>query len=133
MKTYARIDGGFVMEMIQTDDDITKMFEPSLVWIDVTPQNPQPAIGWAATEQGGTWTFGAPPAPSASALWSAYQELAMAALEDSDTTILRCYENAVAVPAAWATYRKTLRAIVSALAGDSTQPLPTKPAYPAGT
>ncbi|WP_454844933.1 hypothetical protein [Ralstonia thomasii] len=83
----------------------------------------------------------APPAPTAAQLagqataaaWSAFQVKAQAALDKSDITILRCTENAVAVPAAWATYRKALRAIVGASSGDATQPLPTQPAYPAGT
>lgn len=65
--------------------------------------------------------------------WSVYQAQAKTALDASDLTILRCYENGVAVPAAWATYRKALRAIVSTASGDATQPLPTKPAYPSGT
>lgn len=50
-------------------------------------------------------------------------------LDASDRTILRCYENGVAVPAAWASYRKQLRAVVS---GTSTT-MPTQPAYPAAT
>lgn len=65
--------------------------------------------------------------------WATYQANAQVALTESDKTILRCYENAVVVPAAWMTYRKTLRSIVSAASGDSTQPLPTKPPYPSGT
>lgn len=65
--------------------------------------------------------------------WSVYQAQAKTALDASDLTILRCYENGVTVPAAWATYRKALRAIVGAASGDATQPLPTKPAYPSGT
>lgn len=70
-----------------------------------------------------------PAAPS----WAAYQESAKAALGETDITVMRCYESAVAVPAAWATYRKALRAIVSAASGDATQALPEKPTYPAGT
>jgi len=65
--------------------------------------------------------------------WTAYQAQARAALDVSDVTILRCAENGVAVPAAWASYRKALRAIISAQAGDSTQSLPLRPEYPAGT
>lgn len=65
--------------------------------------------------------------------WSAYQQSAMAALTESDKTVIRCYENGIALPPAWAEYRKTLRGIVGAQTGDSTVPLPTKPAYPAGT
>lgn len=72
-------------------------------------------------------------AQQAVAAWSSYQAQAKVALDASDITILRCYENTVAVPAAWATYRKALRTIVGATSGDPTQPLPAKPAYPAGT
>lgn len=66
-------------------------------------------------------------------LWSAYQAVARSALNDSDNTIMRCYENSVVVPTAWVAYRKALRAIISAETGDPAQPLPTKPAYPPGT
>ncbi|MGF6879033.1 hypothetical protein [Paraburkholderia sp. MM5477-R1] len=72
-------------------------------------------------------------AQQAAAAWSTYQAAAQAALDKSDLTIVRCTENAVTVPAAWATYRKALRAIVGAASGDPTQALPTKPAYPSGT
>ena len=59
------------------------------------------------------------------------KESAQADLDKSDITIARCTENAVAVPAAWHTYREDLRAIVR---GTSTATeLPTKPDYPAGT
>lgn len=72
-------------------------------------------------------------AQQAAQAWAIYQGAAKDALDDSDVTILRCYENGVAVPAAWGAYRKALRVIVSAASGDPTAPLPTKPAYPAGT
>jgi len=72
-------------------------------------------------------------AQQASVAWAAYQVSARAALVESDKTILRCYENAVAVPTTWAAYRKTLRTIISAASGDPTVALPMKSAYPAGT
>lgn len=72
-------------------------------------------------------------AQQAAAAWAIYQASAKAALDASDITMLRCYENSVTPPAGWATYRKALRAIVSAASGDPTKPLPTRPAYPAGT
>ncbi|NPT59118.1 tail fiber assembly protein [Paraburkholderia elongata] len=70
---------------------------------------------------------------SSAQLWANYQTQAQSVLTESDKTILRCYENGVTVPAAWATYRKALRAIISATSGDPAQPLPARPAYPAGT
>ena len=51
------------------------------------------------------------------------------ALTKSDITVLRCVENNIPVPEAWAVYRQTLRAIKEA--GD--QSIPAKPAYPEGT
>lgn len=75
-----------------------------------------------------------PPAVNPAAVaWIALQGEAHTALEDSDLTVLRCAENGIAVPAAWATYRKALRAIVGAASGDATEGLPAKPSYPAGT
>lgn len=92
-----------------------------------------------------SWTYAKAPQPDAATLaanaqaaagaaaWSAYQAQAKRALQESDITVLRCYENGVFVPAAWTTYRKALRTICGASGGDPTQPLPVKPAYPAGT
>ena len=54
------------------------------------------------------------------------------ALDASDVTMIRCVEAGVAVPAAWNSYRKELRAIATGKDATSTS-LPTKPAYPAGT
>jgi hypothetical protein len=56
---------------------------------------------------------------------------AQTAIEKTDITILRCYENAVTVPATWKELRTALRAIIS---GTSTATeLPTMPDYPEGT
>ena len=65
--------------------------------------------------------------------WAKYQASAIALLKKSDATIVRCYENAVAVPTEWVAYRKALRAIVSAASGDATAAPPKQPAYPSGT
>ena len=72
-------------------------------------------------------------APTPAQLWGTYQATAQAALDKSDITMLRCTENAVAVPPAWAAYRVALRAIIKAPSGDPTVALPSVPAYPAGT
>lgn len=55
--------------------------------------------------------------------------VAQAALDKSDTTILRCYEAGVAVPVEWATYRGQLREIVSGKSSETE--LPMRPPYPA--
>lgn len=81
---------------------------------------------------GGIVPYVAPPL-SYDPAWIAYQQQARQALEQSDLTILRCVENGVAVPAPWQTYRADLRALLSAASGDPSQPLPARPAYPAGT
>lgn len=46
MKNYARIDGGLVAELFSTDGDITEMFHPDLVWVEV-PDGVDAATGWA--------------------------------------------------------------------------------------
>lgn len=69
------------------------------------------------------------PTPSPQALIAAVQKLALTALGKSDTTVVRCIAAGVTVPAEWVTYRAALRALVVSGVG----PLPTAPAYPAGT
>jgi hypothetical protein len=46
MKTYARIDNGVVAELLHTDKDIRSMFNPALVWVDVSAQ-PEVTEGWS--------------------------------------------------------------------------------------
>lgn len=63
MALYARIFYGKVAELLETDGDITQMFPPELVWVDVTNVE---GIGehWTATEDGGGgWVFIAPEPP----------------------------------------------------------------------
>ena len=97
-------------------------------------------VGLVSRFMGNAWTLltddevAAARAPTAVQLWTGYQAQAQALLDKSDVTILRCAENGVAVPSAWATYRAALRSIIGAkTAGDPTQALPEAPAYPAGT
>lgn len=73
------------------------------------------------------------PGPTTADLWAAHKVKAQALLDASDVTLLRCFENAVAVPTTWSSYRKALRAIVAAPSGDPSAALPVRPAYPAGT
>lgn len=65
--------------------------------------------------------------------WQEYRKSAQDALSSSDITVMRCYESGVQLPAEWVEYRKALRLIVGAAAGDTTKPMPSKPSYPAGT
>ena len=58
MKIYARVLDGMVMELFSTDLDITTLFNPALVWVDVTDVSPTPVFGDSATETDGAWTFG---------------------------------------------------------------------------
>ena len=45
MRTYARIQDGSVAELLKTGSDVTQMFHPSLVWVDVSA-DPQIREGW---------------------------------------------------------------------------------------
>lgn len=97
---------------------------PSLIWVDLTGITPVPDVGW--TYAGGMFVA---PATDPAAAARAIRAAAQTALDASDLTMLRCVENAAAVPAEWRTYRAALRVIVGTGAG----PLPTRPAYPTGT
>lgn len=103
-----------------------------------------PALTWEAVPSGTTVEVGytydgsafADPdaltaAQQAAAAQAQLKQQALNALSQSDVTVLRCYENAVTVPAEWTAYRKALRAIVDA--PSSATALPAMPAYPAGT
>ena len=54
---YARIEYDQVAELFETDGDITTMFPPWIVWVDITGLDPQPDQGWAYDGQ----SFTAPP------------------------------------------------------------------------
>jgi hypothetical protein len=64
MKMYARIQDGLVAELLRTDGDITTMFHPAIVWIDVSSE-PGVSDGWRF--DGKTFTP-PPPSPSTAAL-----------------------------------------------------------------
>jgi hypothetical protein len=44
MKTYARIQSGYVVELIQTHADIDSLFHQDLKWVEV--QSPEVGVGW---------------------------------------------------------------------------------------
>lgn len=100
---------------------------------------------WNSHLAGGLWAvyygtlvpYAPPPQPQT---WTSYQATAMAALNDSDTTMLRIAEGVTlglttwtaADVVAWADYRRALRVIAGAASGTAGM-LPAKPPYPAGT
>jgi len=46
MAKYARIDNGSVAEIFETEQDITQLFHPDLIWVDITNVEPSPEYGW---------------------------------------------------------------------------------------
>jgi hypothetical protein len=76
-KTFARIQDGLAAELFATDADITQLFAPALVWVDVTG-TPGVVEGWRY--DGSAFTppppVSAPPAPSLADLQAQLQALA---------------------------------------------------------
>lgn len=121
--------------------------EPEIFLIPANATTIAPPRFDASKEQcfwtNGQWTVSpialgsVPGSPTAdeilAAAWRAYQDQAKALLTKTDTTILRCAEYGVAVPAEWQAYRKSLRLIISAANGDPSKSLPLLPAFPIGT
>lgn len=132
MYKFSASTGGFYLEKIHGADipsdcvDVPEQYHAELMVGQ--------AAGKRITADSAGWPVLAdqlPPSPAQ--LWAQHQAVAQAALDASDITLLRCVEHGLNVPADWVAYRAALRAIVRAGSGDSTQALPTRPAYPAGT
>ncbi|MHC8334570.1 tail fiber assembly protein [Pseudomonas sp. LB3P25] len=87
MKTYANIADGVVQYLLPTDGDITEMFHPDMIWIDVTDAIPPIAAGWITVEIDGVWSFAAPVPP---VLTDA--ELKAAALSQRDALLSQANE-----------------------------------------
>lgn len=47
MRKFARIQDGRVVELSNAPTDISTMFHPALVWVDVSSENGNIAEGWA--------------------------------------------------------------------------------------
>lgn len=45
MRTFARIDRGVVAELFTTACNIGELFNPALLWMDVT-ETPEVGVGW---------------------------------------------------------------------------------------
>ncbi len=135
-KFYSATTCGFYPADMRADYDAAGTWPADAIEItdtDETTIRTGLATGGTVSGTPGEWIVTPPPPPSAAALWAAYQATAKAAIEKSDITILRCAENSVTVPVEWSAYRKALRAILIAVSGDPTEPLPTQPAYPTST
>lgn len=39
IRTYARIENGVVAELLKTNADVTKLYHPELIWVDITGRN----------------------------------------------------------------------------------------------
>lgn len=59
MRSYARIDGGIVVELFSTDGNIAEMFHPDLIWVEI-PEGETPVEGWGYNGE----TFSPPSPPS---------------------------------------------------------------------
>lgn len=70
MKTYARIQDGRVAEVLKTEGDIKSMFNPNLVWVDISSQ-PNVAENWHFDGS----KFTAPPAAPSAAPTATVAEL----------------------------------------------------------
>lgn len=56
MAIYARVQAGVVMELFTTSQPIASLFQPSIVWADVTTASPAVQVGWLA-QSGGTFAL----------------------------------------------------------------------------
>jgi len=76
-KTFARIQDGAVAELFATDADISSLFAPALVWVDVTGIS---GVAQGCLYDGSAFTapppVAAPPAPSLADLQAQLQALA---------------------------------------------------------
>jgi hypothetical protein len=113
MRTFARIENGFVAQLIQLPAEL----EPGDVYVasttasfvDVTKHDAPPRIGWLHLANGGF-------APPASLLPGLAPDEAKRRARDllyaSDAVIEHFYEHLLPVPETWAAYRFALRRIM---------------------
>ncbi|GLH37559.1 MULTISPECIES: DUF4376 domain-containing protein [Pseudomonas] len=64
MSTYVRIFAGTVVEQTETNDDISTLYPPTLVWVCVDHLDPRPRQGWTAKEHDGEWLFSPQASPT---------------------------------------------------------------------
>ncbi|WP_256576900.1 MULTISPECIES: DUF4376 domain-containing protein [unclassified Pseudomonas] len=76
MRTYAWIYDGAVAELTETSGDISTMYHPSFLWVEVPPDI-APKVGWLAHQEDDVWSF----VPPESARWSVDELRLMIAAE----------------------------------------------------
>ena len=131
---------GWSADGIQYPGNWDKASFPGFQLVALTPQPSDPSLivtGNAVEMVSGiptqVWKTAPAPVPSpeevAAAAAAGVRLLAQRALDQSDITVLRCVSAGIAVPAEWQSYRVALRGAVASGAG----PLPSVPAFPAGS
>ncbi|HBO5585616.1 TPA: hypothetical protein L4556_002036 [Pseudomonas aeruginosa] len=50
MAMYARIWNGVVAEVFETDQDISTLFHPDIVWVDISDEHPMPGVLWVFSQ-----------------------------------------------------------------------------------
>ena len=128
----ARLAGGGMWTSVTQQWDVVADFVGLTYWladrteVTITEYGVTPPDGYLTVDPG-------PPPPTTAQLWSAYKETAQAELDFGDKVCTRCTKAGVAYPAEWLARDEALRTIIRASSGDPTQPLPTRPAFPANT
>ncbi|MCI0994117.1 tail fiber assembly protein [Pseudomonas sp. ICMP22404] len=88
---YARIENGRVIELFETDGDITEMFHPSLIWVGV-PEGLGVAQGWSCLD--GVFSAPLPVVPTVEELKTAAmarRNLLLAAANDATAGMADAY------------------------------------------
>ncbi len=86
MSLYARVLDNLVRELFFTDADITTLFHPDLVWVNVDNVIGI-AEGWTADQVGGSWKFKpyTPPPPTPEQILSAQNSILQYLTQQSTT------------------------------------------------
>ena len=92
IRDYIRVYDGRVAEFLSTDGDITTMFPPDMIWVDVT-ETPGIQYNWVATETDGSWSFApyVPPPPTPT-------EILAAAITERDSRLRWAHDRLVIKP-----------------------------------
>lgn len=95
MRTYARINGGIILELISLDEsmDVASCFHPDIAktLVDITDESPLPQVGYSAVQDSNrAWVFAEQPSPQMDQL-----EQAMQTLRSLDAVLPRIAEDII--------------------------------------